>query len=291
MLTLASFGCIELQRGYDVDNLQKVSQLLDLSLAGMTSRQTHLDQLRKHEKNVTRDFGIHNLIQTVSHAERLTSVEKDPEYLRWLESPDSGLFVLLGNNFVARASHCWLSPMAYRLIERKTTASPSSCVFYLLGQQETDDTCVKVMSTVILRLLSLNKTILRKEEYFTELCADLQLYQQLSRSSEDKSREMQALLKDVAVKVADMLDEEMTVWIMLDRVDKCRAAPSRRKTHHHHRRDGLALLRIMLHLVEQSKARIKVLAVVNRSDWHMEDDVDDLDQTREGSFVLLKCDQ
>lgn len=144
---------------------------------------------------------------------------------------------------------------------------------------------------MILRLLSLNKTILRKEEYYSELYADLQLYQQLSRSAEDKSREMQGLLKDVAVKVVDMLDEDMTVWIMLDRVDKCRAAPSRQKTHRHHRRDGLALLRVMLHLVEQSKARIKVLAVVNRSDWHMEDDVDDLDQTREGSFVLLKCDQ
>jgi hypothetical protein len=90
----------------------------------MTSRQAHLDQLCKHEKNANRDFGIHNLIQTKSHAERLSSVEKDPEYLWWLDSPDSGLFVLLGNNFVARATHCWLSPLAYRLIDRKTTASP-----------------------------------------------------------------------------------------------------------------------------------------------------------------------
>lgn len=71
-----------MQRGRDVDRLQEVSQLLDLSLAGMTSRQSHLDQLRKHEKNVIRDFGIHNLMQTKSHAERLASVEKDPEYLK-----------------------------------------------------------------------------------------------------------------------------------------------------------------------------------------------------------------
>lgn len=257
----------------------------------MASREAHLDQLHKHEKNVNRDFGIRNLIQTKSHTERLASVEKDPEYLKWLESPDSGPFVLLGNNFVTRASHCWLSSMACRLIETKTTASPSSCVFYLLGQQETEDTCVKVMSAVVFRLLSLNKTILRKEEYYTELCAGLQLYQQLSCSTEDKSREMQRLLKDVAVKVANMLDEDTTIWIMLDRVDKCRAPPSRRKTHHHHRRDGLALLEISLHLVEQSKTRIKVLAVVNKSDWRTEGVEDDLDQTREGSFVLLKCDQ
>jgi hypothetical protein len=70
------------------------------------------------------------------------------------------------------------------------------------------------MSTVILRLLSLNKTILRKEEYFTELCADLQAYQQLSHTVDDKSREMQRLLKGIAVKVAGMLDEDMTIWII-----------------------------------------------------------------------------
>lgn len=297
MLTLdPSFQ--ELQRANDNDSLERICRLFGLALSNdIVSRKHHIAELDRHEKRITHDFGPRNWLQTKSHAERLDTVENDVDYCKWLDCPDSGLLVLVGTNYFHGAIHCWISPIAHRLIKKKTTeaaaersVNPDACIFYLLGLQETDDTCLGVVSMLILRLLSLNKKILHQEDHFTELCAELGSYIPLSKDVEDRSREMQNLLMRVAVKVLDMLDEDTTVWIILDRVDKCRPAPSR-MARSHHKKDGLALLRVMMYLVEHSKTPVKILAVVNRSHWHVEDDVGDLEHTRKGSLIVRRFEQ
>lgn len=272
-------------------------RLLGLALSnGIFSRQDHIAELDQHEKRIIHEFRPRNWLQPKSHPERLDAVERDEDYCKWLQRQESGLLILAGNNHFHGAVHCWISTIAHRLIKRKTTETAEGCIdhdiciFYLLGLQETDDTCLSVVSILILRLLSLNKEILRKEDHFTELCVELGSYVPPSKDVEDRSREMQNLLMRVAVKVLNMLDKETTVWIILDRVDKCRPAPSR-EARSHHRKDGLALLRTMMYLVEHSKTPVKVLAVVNRSDWHVEEDVNDLEHSREASLILRRFDQ
>jgi FtsZ-binding cell division protein ZapB len=289
----------ELQRGHDVDSLERICRLLGLALSNdIFSRKDHIAELDRHEKRIADEFRPRNWLSPKSHPERLEAVENDAEYCKWLECPDSGLLILAGNNHFRGAVHCWISPIAHRLIKKKTKAekedgisvNPDTCIFYLLGLREVDDTCLGVVSMLILRLLSLNKKVLRKEDCFTELCAELGSYVPPSDVVEDRAREMQNVLMRVAVKALDMLDEGTTVWIILDRVDKCQPAPSR-TARSHHRRDGLALLRSMMYLVEHSKTPVKILTVVNRSDWPVEDEVDNLEHTREGSLILRRFDQ
>lgn len=81
-----------------------------------------------------------------------------------------------------------------------------------------------------------------------------------------------------------MFDAGKTVWIILDCVDRCHVMPGQSsKTS---RKDGRSLLRMMVHLAEKSPVTVKVLAVVNRADWHIEDQADEMDGEMMVSLVV-----
>ncbi|RYO75236.1 hypothetical protein DL762_010104 [Monosporascus cannonballus] len=91
-------------------------------------------------------------------------------------------------------------------------------------------------------------------------------------------------LEKIARRALNMFGAGKTVWIVLDRVDKCRAASGPRGKSH--RRSSRALLETLVHLVERATARVKVLGVVNRADWHVEEQADELGEEQEGNVVI-----
>ncbi len=127
-----------------------------------------------------------------------------------------------------------------------TTPNSDPCVFYLLGHREADDTGPHVLAFLILRLLNLNREALRNEVQFAELWADLHSYALVAKDPNAPTHEIQKKLEHIALAALNRFNSGKTIWIVLDRVDKCRAAPGRRGVSH--RRDGRALLETMVHL-------------------------------------------
>ncbi|RYP03960.1 hypothetical protein DL765_010351 [Monosporascus sp. GIB2] len=273
-----------LQSDRDFDNLEKIRELLGLEAF---SHEAHLAQLNSHRRSVAAEFQRKNWYSEKTPDEQLCAVVSDPAYKEWLGSPHSRVLVLSGENYVIGASHCWVSPVALDLIAKLmsgTTPDPDPCVFYLLGLREVDDTCPHVLTFLILRLLSLNKEALRNEVQFAELWADLQSYARVAESSDAPAHDVQRTLEKIALRALNMFDAGKTVWIVLDRVDKCRAAPGPRGKSN--RRGGRTLLETLVHLVERATARVKVLGVVNRADWHVEEQADELGEEQEGNVVI-----
>jgi hypothetical protein len=87
---------------------------------------------------------------------------------------------------------------------------------------------------------------------------------------EDSSKDLK-FIQDVALRVLKLFDLTRTVWIGLDRVDKCggRASSYQRRM----------LVRALVYLIEKSKVKVRILAVVNEYDWRVQDEVDELGQT------------
>ncbi|RYP48746.1 hypothetical protein DL768_005403 [Monosporascus sp. mg162] len=279
----------ELQNERDFDNLEKIRKLLGLEAF---SHEADLTQLDSHRRSVAAEFQQKNWYSEKTPDEQLGAVVSDPAYKEWLGSPQSRVLVLLGENYVIGASHCWVSPVALDLIAKftaSTTPDPDPCVFYLLGLREVDDTCPHVLAFLILRLLSLNKEALRNEVQFAELWADLQSYARVAESPDAPAHEVQRTLEKVALRALNLFDAGKTVWIVLDRVDKCRAAPGQRGNSQ--RRGGRALFETLVHLVERATVRVKVLGVVNRADWHIEEQADELGEEQEGNVVIRTFNQ
>ncbi|KAI5460479.1 hypothetical protein BGZ63DRAFT_247756 [Mariannaea sp. PMI_226] len=276
---------IELQNDRDFNNLETIRGLLRIEAF---SPEALLTQFRTHQSNLAAEFRSGSLSSDMTPRERLGMVRNDTEYKEWLDSQRSGMFILSGQNCFIGATHCWVSPVALDLIEKfvwepQTDSNPDPCVFYLFGHRDTDETCSEVLSLLIFELLSMNKEALRHGQEFCELWAELRSYAQLAQSRDAPQYEVQQGPYKVALRAIDLFGPNRTIWIVLDRVDKCRLAPGQRGSQH---RGGRMLLQTMVHLVEQAVPRVKVLAVVNRADWHVEDQVDELGQQREESVMI-----
>ncbi|RSL52150.1 hypothetical protein CEP54_011057 [Fusarium duplospermum] len=277
----------ELQNDRDLDKLEEVRSLLRIEAP---SDEVLFAQLRNHQSNVAAEFQPDYSFSEKTPSERLSMVKDDKAYKEWLSSQRSGMFILSGENHVNGATHCWVSPVALDLIEElvrepdTNNANLDPCVFYLLGQRDTNETCSDVLTFLIIKLLAKNKAALHHEEKFAELRSDFQAYLRLAESHKASEHEVQRGLDKVTLRVVNMFGQNRTIWIVLDRVDQCKLGPRQRSASQ--RRGGPTLLRSMVHLVEQAVPRVKVLAVVNKADWPVEDQVDELDQQRKESVVI-----
>ncbi|KAJ6443245.1 LIM domain-containing protein [Purpureocillium lavendulum] len=272
-----------LQNDSDFTNLERVRNLLGLE---PFSPETHLVQLDRHRSDVRAEFRV-NPYSPAAPDEALRVILDDSSYQEWRGSPCSRLLVLSGKNCVPRATHCWVSPVALDLaakLEADTAPNSDPSVFYLLGRRDEEDTHLHVLSSLVYQLLSINKTGMRDEAQFRELWAALQRYKAASESSGGRVREVKRALEDAALRSLNMFGAGRTVWIVLDRVDRCRTAPGPGATLS--QKDRLALLRSMVCLVERAAATVKILAVSNRVDWRVEEQEDELGQEREGSVVI-----
>lgn len=91
-------------------------------------------------------------------------------------------------------------------------------------------------------------------------------------------------LDRVVLEALNGFHDDQTVWIVLDRMDKClipREALDRHETERHGRRH---LLTSLVKVTRESTSRIKVLAIVNRTDWRVEED----NYERDGDVLAIQ---
>jgi len=135
---------------------------------------------------------------------------------------------------------------------------------------------------VLLQLLRQKPQALRDEEEHAEICAELRMYEDLSNntSKDDMNEDKRiATLEKIAWRVVNFFEESETVYIIVDRVDRCmdpRKAADHRK----------ALLKALVRMVEGAKCNLKILAVINGYDWRVEDRRDEFGEEKKGIFII-----
>lgn len=216
-------------------------------------------------------------------AARIETAKDDEEYAKWRRSTSSRILVLSGQNDVARATHCWATPIALDLISEFTPSDPFAmkqqaeqtnvCAFYLLGHRSEDDTPVDVLALLIYHMLHLNKRALQSDS--DGFWRELQQYEEISnKSPKAKGYMVRDALDRVILEALNTFRDDQTVWIVLDRVDKCCAVYDAAQKYSSPRRGRQYLLKSLVKVVKESTSKVKVLAIVNRTDWRVEEEED-----------------
>ncbi len=215
--------------------------------------------------------------------DRLKILDGSPDYQTWLQSQQACLLILSGYNerSILDEDQCWLSPIALNLIEQVSKQGPETMIAFRLLPQRRQTLIYDVLPTILLQLLRRKPQALRDEKEHAELYADLRKYEDLSNDTakngmKDDSRI--ATLVKIALRVINLFEAGQTVYIVVDRVDRC-TYPGRAD----HRR---ALTKALVRMVEGAKCNLKILAVINGYDWRVEDIRDEFGAEKKGSMII-----
>ncbi|CAI6341352.1 unnamed protein product [Periconia digitata] len=238
------------------------------------------DQLITRTKGVAREYEA---------SKALESVERSGAFRSWLLSHTSQMFVLSGRND-RHATHCWLSPVALKLIADKTAPEAAQnaaniCIFEILNLRNEKNTFEHITRSLIYRLLLNSKHGLAEEGKVEKLDKEMEMYTRLAANPKVAVYQIQETLSKIMVQSLTLFDPGTTVWIILDRADQCRTSREKESSGTRNQQQK-ALLRTLVHAVEGSSIVLKILVVVNATDWDVQKHANDLRQKKEDSVVI-----
>jgi hypothetical protein len=169
-------------------------------------------------------------------------------------------------------------------MEERSTLS-DFYVYYIFGLEGGVDTLQHALAFLILRLLYLNPTALRAGLEYSELRAELQKYRKIQTES-DKAI-VHASLEKVALRVLNTFNSANTIWIILDRVDECQAPPTGSRSNYQRK----ALMKAMVHLVELTHVKVRILAVANSWRWDIKEEENDFISTNGMKISIVELTQ
>ena len=273
----------DLQKGRDDDRVRDVQRLLGLD---NFSEELQRESLQRYHHLLAYDdqLGVEYLQQM--RGLELDSFRCKPDYQRWLTSPKPCFLILSGynNESVLSARQCWLSPVATTLIGDLTNADTCSTVAYSIIPPS-GILVYDILPAILLQLLRQKRQALRDEKQYSELQSGLRDFQvevKGNTSSETHEIKLAALLR-VASRVISFFDESETVYIIVDRADRCRDLA--RADHR------MVLLRAFVKLVEIARSKLKILAVLNGYDWPDSKDLNDLREKVEDRIIIRRVEQ
>lgn len=177
--------------------------------------------------------------------------EASTEYNQWQSPRHSSVLVLIGYSeptIEVEQYYCWLSPLVLDLIEqyRKQLDGTTQRDFhaYHLLDVKRDTSLHDVIISILFQLLRFKPQALNEQDHYFNL---IKLHQQ---SHEEPRR-----LEELAMAVIGFFDPSDTVYILLDRLDRCATS------------ERLMLLDLLAHLTKGASCTLKVLVVVSGSDW------------------------
>lgn len=215
--------------------------------------------------------------------QELERFKQGGHYQSWITSERSCLLILSGYNNESIPYHdeCWLSPVAMATLQDLCQQEDRSIYAYYVHAPE-GGRLPHVLSVILLQLLRRKSHALRNEKQYTELRSELQQYQNLSKRTDKGSGmnedDMIGALHKVAIRVVSFFEESETVYIIVDRVDRCRDF---RKLDHRK-----ALLKALVKMVEATPSKLRVLAVVHGNSWRVEEHHDELGEKVEGKVII-----
>ncbi len=256
-----------LQAESDDRNLRRLQQLLGLS---EWSIETKRSKLEAYEGSLNRERADDRLYEAM-YSGSIARYKQKPHFQDWDSTGGSAMLLVVGayrdTSQTWRKNHCWMSPLALNLINHYQ-ASSRMHAFYVFDVWEwagVND----VVCDILLQLLRCQRQVLSANEHANTLSAQLESYQKLLNDPSHRDEEVTAAaLKDAAVTAVQLFGAHITVYIVLDRIDRCKQD------------DRITLLNILIRLMEEASCCVKIFAVADRgkSGWDVEQSSLDLPQ-------------
>ncbi|KAL6714365.1 hypothetical protein ACLMJK_007788 [Lecanora helva] len=253
----------ELQEGQDHEFLAEVQRLLSLE---DHSAHKHRKEWDEHSRAVERDDNLNAEVFQQMQGPELGLFKASDIFQSWMHSEQSSLLILSGYNHeaIVHINHCWLSPIAAATVhhfdQQDEPPVHAYCVLPQSGQL-----LDKVIPILLLQLLRQRSDVLRHRHRHAELRAELK---KLSSHESTDYDDRTAAVERVALSIVDFFDEVETIYMIVDRTDRCRDP----KVIDHRK----ALLQILIAMVEAARCKLKILCVVDGRSWPVEDYQDEL---------------
>lgn len=228
--------------------------------------------------------------------QELESFKHCQDYQQWIRSPSASLLILSGYNnecILASNQYCWMSPVAINFIEdllgqtanSDASAGGGNIYAYCVIPSRGADLYQEILPSILIQLLRKKSHALRDEKEYGELRAELSMLQAPSHStssaekaSKDETRAV--TMQKIALRVIkNLFDESDTVYIIVDRVDRCNVV----KNNTNHRK---ALLQVLVAMVQAARTKLRVLAVVNGLSWNVQKYEDELGITMKDRVIF-----
>ena len=280
----------------DHNTLTEIQRLLNLS--GF-SHENHRRELDQYRATLESDEQLNAAYFEQMRGHRLDSFKAGKDYQSWINSVQSCLLILSGHNnrSIDYIDQCWLSPIAMAMItDLSHCASHIIYTYYVFPSK--GELLYRALSVILFQLLSQKNKVLRNKSQYDELRAELHEWQRYehqsnnnnnknnknnknssnSNSSRDIEDERLAAFHNVALRVVNFFDESETLYVILDRADRCCIL----KKGLDHRKD---LLKALIKIVEAARCKLRVLVVINGDQWDVEHRRDELGKMTEKVIV------
>ncbi|EXJ83922.1 hypothetical protein A1O1_07551 [Capronia coronata CBS 617.96] len=248
----------ELLRDKNISHVMEIQKLLGLE---SWTPEAHNETLLKYKLQLNDECVQEVNYEHVSVDSNLwRSVSND-----WEATGQSQLLLLVGvnNENVAQGKrYNWISPLALDIADRFASANglAAPIALYVFRPDYWSRSSIHTaLSVVLLQLLRHRQTALGQgfSDHREGLMAAVHRFA-AAQTSEDENDEDDGkidALRDLAVRVVSLYDDNTTVYIVLDRVDMCRD------------RDHYELIRILSTVIQKARCTIKVLAVADPAGW------------------------
>lgn len=266
-----------MQQGHDHDRLNEVQRFLNLD---EFSEEEHRRQWDKHSESIDKDDDLNREVLQQMRGPELDNFRASEDFQRWEKSERSCLLILSGSNDISilGAYSCWLSPIATAAVKDFSQRNPCPLyAYYALPQN--GKLLHEVVSVILLQLLRQKSDSLRDEQRHAELRTELGRFHQRGINEGDRVLAMER----VALRVIDFFDESETLYIVVDRADRCRDS----KTVDHRKN----LLRIFIKMVEAARCKLRILTVTDGHSWRVERYQDELGAKMKDRVILHTAEQ
>lgn len=169
---------------------------------------------------------------------------------------------------INQLDQCWLSPVAMAMINdlSEDTSRPIHA-YYIFPQP--GELLYNALSVIFIQLLRQKSHVLTNGTQGDELRAELEKLQKCDNNPKETDNNKLSAFHRVALRVMSFFNESETVYIILDRADRC----CNLKRRHDHRKP---LLKELVKMVEAARCKLKVLVVINAHQWRVEARQDEL---------------
>jgi len=270
-----------MQDGDDNTRLRKVRRLFRLDTF---SEETQRRELEIHRQSLSSDEELNVDYLQQMRGRGLELFKNHLDYQQWYKSRQQMLIIYGCNNeSVSDSDHCWMSPLALSMIENLSQEKEMHAYSVL---PQAGRLIYDVFPAILLQLLRRKVSAMRDEDRFNELCSELEALQEFeNRGPKLETYEIDKLeaLHRVGLRVIDFFNENDSIYIIVDRVDRCRDF----KTIDHRK----LLLECLRRLADGAKCGLKILVVVDKRGWPKNYEENIRREVKSGKVVIHTAEQ
>lgn len=246
-----------LREDSDNQKMDKIQELLDLSTWTLKQRR---QELQEYKQSIDRECADDQIFQTMRSGS-INQYRREAQHFRkWEDSDKSSMLLLIGANHesvVSLRHHCWMSPLALNLMDKyhSTAGTRASAYAFYAFKLPVQTQIYPVASEILFQLLRWKKHELGGSgDRLAFLFAKLKEYHAIDVNNDDEDTKLEAL-RHVAATTMQLFAPDETIYLILDRIDRC---------YRDHRAN---LLDFLTEIMELAACPVKILAVANSVGW------------------------